>query len=173
MSKLYVGMDGGEGPEEVYPVLWNKLFKLFLNYSTYVTWSKASFSENPAPCVVVNHKSYKVWRLITTLWSGIQTKCWQTCIHACMQNSSVSLARLSSFFPLQALGSPAALNISTCGFRLIKQEINAFWMKSYQLGVGCTSLVPVLLIRLKNPWYLWNQTVITRPPSCPLLHSKC
>lgn len=69
-----------------------------------------------------------------------------------MHNSSVSLplASLPSFLALQALGSPAALNITACGSRLIKQEINAFWMKSSQLGVGCTSLVPVLLIRLKK-----------------------
>lgn len=90
-------------------------------------------------------------------------------MHACMRNSTVSLplACLPSFLALRALGSPAALNIAACGSRLIKQEINAFWMKSSQLGVGCTSLVSVLLIRLKNPWYLWNQTVITGAPQLP------
>lgn len=107
---------------------------------------------------------------ILTLSSETQ-KCWQTCMH----NSYVSLplASMPSSLAVYALGSPAALNIAACGSRLIKQEINAFWMKSSQLGVGCTSLVPVLLIRLKNPRHLWNQTVITGAPSCLLLHSKC
>lgn len=90
-------------------------------------------------------------------------------MHACMRNSIATfpLASLPFFLALRAHGSPAALNIAACGSRLIKQEMNAFWMKSSQLGAGCTSLVLVLLIRLKNPRYLWNQTVITGAPQLP------
>lgn len=50
----------------------------------------------------------------------------------------------------QVIGLPAALNISSCGNILIKQEINAFGIKSSQLGSRCASLKPALLIRLKT-----------------------
>lgn len=73
-------------------------------------------------------------------------KCWQTCI----QNSSVSLTYLPLFPYTTGSGLPAALNIAARGSRLIKQEINEFWMKSSQLGAACASLRPVLLIRLKT-----------------------